>query len=149
MAGMVGSRLSAFPVRLLGDPGPVVTATAPTQLPLTAGAIVSYTPETLSFIPPGPLIVAPAVAPASDVAPRPAFVARVILTPTFPESNDGVWIRYDNARWVSSGRAEPRTGAFVQIGTSGDFPVLRRTGDAEQIFIPTRDGLVAPFRRKG
>jgi hypothetical protein len=31
----------------------------------------------------------------------------------------------------------------------GESPVLRRSGDAsDQIFIPTRDGLVAPYRRK-
>jgi hypothetical protein len=152
MAGMAGSRLSAFPIRLLGDPGPVVTATAPTQLPLTAGAIVSYTPETISFIPPGPVILAPGVAasPAVDVALPPVFVAKVILTPTLPQNNDGVWLRFNNERWVSSGRAEPRTDAFAQVGTVDGFPVLRRVGgsDADLIFVPSRDGMVAPYRRK-
>lgn len=154
MAGTAGSRLSAFPVRLLGDPGPAVTATAPTQLPLTAGAIVSYTPETISFVPApvlAPMGTAPAVvATAVDLAPPPAFVAKVIISPTVPENNDGVWLRFDNARWVSSGRAEPRTDAFTQVGVHGGYPVLRRPGGAsDQIFIPTRDGLVAPYRRKG
>jgi hypothetical protein len=157
MAGMAGSRVSSFPIRLLGDPGPIVTATAPTQLPLTAGAITSYTPETISFAPAwamapiaaAPAVVAPeVVVPAVDVAPPPVFVAKVILTPTFPENNDGVWLRFDNARWVSSGRAEARTEAFVQVGTHGGFPVLRRAGD-DRIYVPTRDGLVAPYRRKG
>ena len=125
---MAGSRLSGFPLRLLGDPGTVVTATAPTQLPFTAGAIVSYTPETISFSPaplplPAPMAAAPAVvATAVDVAPPPVFVAKVILSPTVPENNDGVWLRFDNARWVSSGRAEPRTGAFTQVGRHGGFP---------------------------
>jgi hypothetical protein len=153
MAGMAGSRVSAFPIRLLGDPGPIVTAVAPTQLPLTAGAITSYTPETISFVPAAamaPIAAPPAVAPAVDVTPPPVFVAKVILTPTFPESNDGVWVRFDNARWVSGGRAEPQTGDFTQVGTYGGFPVLRRPGGpSDQIFIPTRDGLVAPYRRKG
>ena len=156
MAGMAGSRLSAFPVRLLGDPGPAMTATAPTQLPLTGGAIVSYTPETLSFViptmsapVPAPVAAAPPlVTTAVDVVPPPMFVAKVILTPTFPENNDGVWLRFDNARWVSSGRAEARTDAFMQVGTYGGFPVLRRPGD-DQIYVPTRNGLVAPYRRKG
>ena len=154
MAGTAGSRLSAFPVRLLGDPGPAVTATAPTQLPLTAGAIVSYTPETISFVPApvlAPMGASPAVvATAVDLAPPLAFVAKVIISPTVPENNDGVWVRFDNARWVSGGRAEPQTGAFTQVGTHGGFPVLRRPdGPSDQIFIPTRDGLVAPYRRKG
>ena len=163
MAGMAGSRLSGFPLRLFSDPGPdpgpALTATAPTQLPFTAGAIVSFTPETISFIPaplvrPGvsaPPVGAPAVVEtALAVAPPPTFVAKVILSPTVPESNDGIWLRFDNARWVSSGRAEPQTGAFTQVGMYGEFPVLRRSGDAsDQIFIPTRDGLVAPYRRKG
>jgi hypothetical protein len=156
LAGMAGSRLSGFPLRLLGDPGTIVTATAPTQLPFTAGAIVSYTPETISFSPtplpvPQPIAAAPVVvATAVDVAPPPVFVAKVILSPTRAENNDGVWLQFDNARWVSSGRAEPRTDGFTQVGTHGGFPVLRRTGGAsDQIFIPTRDGLVAPYRRKG
>ena len=90
------------------------------------------------------------VATAVDVAPPPVFIAKVILSPTVPENNDGVWLRFDNARWVSSGRAEPRTDAFTQVGVHGGYPVLRRTGGAsDQIFIPTRDGLVAPYRRKG
>jgi hypothetical protein len=88
------------------------------------------------------------VSTAVDVAPPPVVVAKVILSPTFPENNDGVWLRFDNARWVSSGRAEPRTDAFTQIGTYGAFPVLRRPGD-DQIYVPTRDGLLAPYRRKG
>jgi hypothetical protein len=159
LAGMAGSRLSGFPLRLLGDPGAIVTATAtaPTQLPFTAGAIVSYTPETISFSPtplPVPVPIAAAapvvVAAAVDVAPPPVFVAKIILSPTVPENNDGVWVQFDNARWVSSGRAEAQTGAFTQVGTHGGFPVLRRPGGpSDQIFIPTRDGLVAPYRRKG
>jgi len=133
------------------------TATAPTQLPFTAGAIVSYTPETISFSPsplpqPLPMVAPPpvVVATAADVAAPPVFIAKIILSPTVPENNDGVWLRFDNARWVSSGRAEPQTGNFMQVGMLGGFPVLRRSGDAsDQIFIPTRDGLVAPYRRKG
>ena len=157
LAGMAGSRLSGFPLRLLGDPGSVVTATAtaPTQLPFTPGAIVSYTPETISFSPtPLPVPTAAAapvvVATAVDVAPPPVFVAKVILSPTFAENNDGVWLRFDNARWVSSGRAEPRTDGFTQVGALGGHPVLRRIGGpSDLIFVPTREGLVAPYRRKG
>ena len=87
MAGMSGSKLPSFPVRLLSDEGEPVTATAPTQLPVTAGAIVSYTPETVTFVP-ASLMAAfpPMVSPAIDVDPGPTFVARVILTPTRPES---------------------------------------------------------------
>ena len=151
MAGMAGSRIPAFPIRLLGDPGPVVTAIAPTQLPFTAGAITSYTPETLSFLP-APVLAPPSAEPAVveaavDVAPPP-FVAKVILSPTIPQNNDGVWLRFDNARWVSGGRAERQTNAFTQVGVYGSFPVMRRAGD-DQIYIPTRDGLLAPYRRKG
>ncbi len=155
MAGTAGSRLSAFPVRLLGDPGPVgdgdgTDTAAPDRgrhrqlharnhlVRACAGAL-------------RPMGAAPAVvATAVDLAPPPVFVAKVIISPTVPENNDGVWLRFDNARWVSSGGAEPQTGAFTQVGAHGGFPVLRRPGGAsDQIFIPTRDGLVAPYRRKG
>ena len=156
LAGMVGSRLSSFPVRLFGDQQqPAMTATAPTQPPFTAGAIVSYTPETISFIPaiPAPIVVAsiaPPVVTAVDVEPFPVFVPKVILGSTPPQNNDGVWLIFESVRWVSAGRAEPRTDAFTQVGTLDGFPVLRRVGGStDQIYVPSRDGMVAPYRRKG
>ena len=45
-----------------------------------------------------------------------------------PESNDGVWIRYGQQKWISAGRPVPfEESAFQRIGESGAFPVFRRT----------------------
>jgi hypothetical protein len=164
LGGSVSSRLSGFPVRAFGDPttdvtAMGVTAVAATQLPYSAGAISTYTPEAVVFTPfsGGTFVPAVAVRPvaaptaalAVDTIPEP-FVARVIITPHRPDTNDGVWLQYDSQRWVSNGRAEARTADFQQVGSLGGRPVLRRTGgDADLIYVPTRDGVVAPFRRKG
>lgn len=152
LAGSAGSRLSAFPVRLAGDPGAVVvpmTAVSPTQVPVSLGALVSFTPEPLPLSPlPAPVTVSEVV-PAVAATPF-AFEPKVIVTRTAPSSNDGVWVQYENQRWVANGRAESRTDDFAQVGTYGAFPVLRRAGGPiDVIYLPTRDGFVAPYRRRG
>jgi hypothetical protein len=160
LAGSVGSRVSGFPVRLLPEgaypvPG---AATAPTQIPLNGNVVAAYTPDPAPAVPYVQLAVAvpvSAVAPAAAVAvaavaDAPAWRGpAVILSSTVPESNDGIWFRFANQRWVNAGRAEPQTAAFNQVGTYAGFPVYRRnTGDMDLIYLPTRAGFVTPYRRK-
>jgi hypothetical protein len=159
LSGSAGNRLSAFPIRLLGDgeaprPGMTgMTAIAPTQLPYSAGAIATFTPEPMAFpaIAPPPLVYTP-IASTAIAAPAivsaPPFLAKVIISPTRAENNDGVWLQFDNQRWVVGGRAEARTSDLQQVGTLAGFPVLRRAGLGDVIYLPTGDGLVAPYRRK-
>ena len=70
-----------------------------------------------------------------------------------PESNDGIWIQFRGEKWVSAGKAVPlRSTDFRQVGEYAGYPVFARTGtgtaDANLIYLPTRGGLIAPYRVK-
>ena len=53
-------------------------------------------------------------------------------------------------KWISAGSAvPPRAQEFELVGDYAGFPVFARARVKEQvIYIPTRAGLVAPYRRK-
>lgn len=157
-AGSVGNRFSNFPVRLLPEGADVIpeTATAPTQIPLNGNAIAAYTPDVagpvLSYV---QLAVAvPAATPAAPVATVAASDTpswkepAIILSPYLPESNDGIWFQFANQRWINAGRAEPRTDAFNQVGIYSGFPVYRNGTDMNLIYLPSRNGLLTPYRRR-
>ena len=80
------------------------------------------------------------------ISPQPSTIAT--LRP--PENNDGVWIRYADKRWILDGRPVPyESSAFERVGEYGTFPVFRRTGvDEDVIYVPTRAGVLAPYRLK-
>jgi hypothetical protein len=84
--------------------------------------------------------------PAAVVPPP----ASSIATLRKPESNDGVWIRYAEQRWISAGKTVPFDDSeFVLVGQYGDFPVYRRARAKEDvIYVPMRKGLVMPYRLK-
>lgn len=86
-------------------------------------------------------------ADAAAVVPLPAST---IATLRRPESNDGVWIRYAEKKWISAGKTVPfEDSAFVLVGQYGDFPVYRRARATEEvIYVPMRKGLVMPYRLK-
>ena len=69
-----------------------------------------------------------------------------------PRATDGVWIRYDGAKWYSNGAAAPYSpDRFVRIGTYHGFPVYReRTGrGSRDIWVSVvQDGPVAPYARR-
>jgi len=67
-----------------------------------------------------------------------------------PESNDGIWIEFDGRRWVSAGKAVPFDPVtFQRTGEHQGFTVYRRAVGADGlIYLPTREGLVAPYRLK-
>lgn len=94
-----------------------------------------------------PTCAAEANAGPPAVAPRPVSS---VSTPLRPESNDGVWIRYAQQKWISAGQSVPFDDSeFVRIGQYGDFPVFTRTGvNEEVIYLPTREDLIAPYRLK-
>jgi hypothetical protein len=157
LAGTTGSLVPSFPIALRPDgPAAAMAAGAPTNLPLTVGAISAFTPEVTP-----PVLFAtvaapacscdqlsPAVAPVAAVAPLPVG-GLAVLTARRPDNNDGIWLRYDNATWVSQGVAEPLTAAFAQVGEHAGFPVYRKTGETGVIYLQSRDGVLAPYRRKG
>jgi len=49
---------------------------------------------------------------------------------------------------VSTGVAEPRTTAFTQVGELAGFPVYRKQDGGSVIYLESRDGVLAPYRRK-
>jgi hypothetical protein len=79
--------------------------------------------------------------------PRPATSMATLRK---PESNDGVWILFGQQKWISAGPPVPfEDSAFQRIGEYGAFPVFRRIrASGEIIYVPTRKGLMAPFRLK-
>jgi hypothetical protein len=156
LAGSTGSTLPSFPISLRPDsPIAPMAIGAPTNLPLSPGAIGVFTPEVTP-----PVVFVPAVASAAPtcscepaaaataVAP-PLPVDRVaVLSARRPDNNDGVWIRFEGATWVSAGVAEPRTTAFSQVGELAGFPVYRKQDSASVIYLQSRDGVLAPYKRK-
>jgi hypothetical protein len=122
-------------------------------------------PAPLTPFPPAGLMSSPATT-VTDVfgrqvraradGSRPAPDALVPGPPTSiatlrkPESNDGVWILYGQQKWISAGPPVPfEESEFQRVGEYGTFPVFRRTrANDEVIYVPTRKGLIAPYRLK-
>jgi hypothetical protein len=117
--------------------------------PFQTTALVSPLPVTGTVLLVGqsPTDAAERTAAPADVAPPPPSS---IATLRRPESNDGAWISYAHQKWVSAGPAVRfEASEFVRVGQYGDFPVFERTRVKEGlIYIPTREGLIAPYRLK-
>lgn len=140
LAGTTGSRTPSFPVQAVRSTGrtTLMAAVAPTNLPQPIGAISTFTPEA----------GAPAGAPQAGAAQADQESLALVRR---PESNDGIWVQFAGYRWISAGPAVPlRAPDFQLIGDYAGFPVFARQRVREDvIYIPTRAGLVAPYRRKG
>jgi hypothetical protein len=61
-----------------------------------------------------------------------------------------VWVQFGGEKWVSAGAAIPfDPSTLVQVGDHSGFPVYaRRDLKEEVIYLPTRAGVVAPYRLK-
>ena len=119
------------PVTGFGYRGPIMAAVSPTNLPLPIGDIDAPN--------------------GSRPAARPAQSDNQSYQPLMrPESNDGIWIMYMGAKWLSAGPAVPlRAVDFQLVGDYAGFPVFARQGVKDDIiYLPTRPGLIAPYRRK-
>ena len=87
----------------------------------------------------------PTSTPSAPVASSPTEVTTLLR----PETNDGVWIRFAGDKWLSAGRAVLLDSSFMRAGDYAGFTVYRRQGASDgMIYLPTRDGMVAPYRRK-
>lgn len=161
LVGTTGSRTPAFPVRIAPVPGRGVlqAPSVPTQLPLPIGAVDAYTPEPGTVVLESdepierPFVSQPATAEnlgaATPAKPAATTVALTSALLRRPENNDGIWIQFKDQKWVSAGKAVPlRSSEFRRIGEYDGFPVFARTGQGELIYLPTRGGLVAPYRQK-
>ena len=130
LAGTTGSRAPSFPgATAPAYRGPIMAPVSPTNL---------SAPEVRD------LGATDAAAAAPQDEPMP------LVSVLRPESNDGVWIQYGGVRWLSAGAAVPlRAADFELIGDYAGFPVFARRASAEQvIYLPTRAGLIAHYRRK-
>jgi hypothetical protein len=137
LAGTTGTRTPAVPVQpVSGGRSMPAAAVSPTNLPQPIGAIGSFE--------------AASPARADAAAPQAADQADLALIRA-PENNDGIWVMFAGYKWVSAGPAVPlRAPDFQLIGDYYGFPVFARQRVRENvIYIPTRAGLVAPYRRKG
>lgn len=136
LAGTTGSRTPSF-----------VVSSA------TASTVDARMQAALSPPPPTPYA-------ASPVEP-PAFTARVVAVASpvtadpdvfslMPEGFNGIWVVYDGAKWWSDGQAVLlRSTDHRLVGTYAGFPVFASRGATDDvIYVPSRAGLVAPYRRE-
>jgi hypothetical protein len=136
----------------------LMAAVAPTSPPLSPGAISVFTPESTAIVPaPRPAIVVrddsvpvTEVVGTTGIAATRRQTAVPVVSLRQPESNDGVWIMFGGEKWVSAGTAVPLVAAdFVRVGDYSGFPVFARRDFAQEIiYLPSRAGLVAPYRLK-
>ena len=137
---------------------PLMAAVSPTAPPVAIGAISVYTPEPAAVATAGrPAIVgSDRSAPVTDIVGTTGIAAArrqtaiPVVSMLRPESNDGVWIMFGGEKWISAGTAVPLVAAeFVRIGDYAGFPVFaRRDFTQEMIYLPSRAGLIAPYRLK-
>lgn len=167
LAGTTGSRTPSLPTGVSTEPivagafsgisgesqGAVAQAPAPPMLG------PSYEPE------PGPLPqptgmlggIEPAVAPVSE--PRPAGTSGRVnsgrpapstMTSVIPPTGvNAIWITFDGRQWAAAGDAIDYDAASLEeIGSYRGFTVYRRAGDPSIIYVPSRPGRLAPYKRR-
>jgi hypothetical protein len=147
LAGTSGSRTPSFPVQSGPEPRSLpeaaVPPTAPPQPVGAIGTLVEGAAATTRQRSAPPLIAATGAAAAA----RQSLGA--VATIRRAESNDGIWLRYKEAKWVNAGPAVPlRPSEFVQVGEYAGFPVYARKGlQEDRIYLPSPGGVV-PFKLK-
>ncbi len=138
LAGTTGSRTPSFPVALRPD---VPVEGLRPDASLQGG---QWPDDSLHQRPPqAPRTSIPAPAPSDERQPG-------IVSAREPEGNRGIWISYEGRRWQSAGDAVARDPGFKKVGEYRGFPVYVRdpapAGEALQIYIPSRDDMLAPYK---
>jgi len=143
-ASTTGSRAPSFPVSVAPTSSAPIEAPAPPTAPpllVDGAAAITTTAPTATAGTRVPRSVA--TGGALPVIPRPTAVATIPA----PRSNEGVWLSYLGETWFSSGAAVSLTNDFRVVGTYAGFPVFARRGSTEQvIYLPSLDGMIAPYR---
>ena len=137
---------------------PLMAPAAPTTLALPPGASSVYTPEPISPVPGSEPVVAiiDSGQPLTDVAGTAGDGGVIpgqgqpVVTLRRPEGNEGIWIMFGGEKWISAGAAVPISATdFVRVGEYAGFPVFaRRALNEDVIYLPSRAGLIAPYRLK-
>jgi hypothetical protein len=158
LAGTAGSRTPSFPVRRTSEPGELPAAPiSPTGASQPPGPISAFTPEPGAVGITGRVVTIGArerlTTPVVDGAGGSMTMQRqqaAIATIRRAETNDGVWLQFMGARWVSAGPAVLlRAAEFVRVGDYAGFPVFARQGlNEDVIYLPTLAGFVAPYKLK-
>jgi hypothetical protein len=165
LAGTTASRAPSFPVRMAAERTLPQAPTAPTGTPRSTGAIeasdqivvgtAGVRPATSSTVAGGATSRAAADdRPVGTVGRSSSSVTNVgrgapLVSLRLPEGNDGVWVRFAGEKWVSAGAAVPMSAAaFRVVGEYAGFPVFAREDRENTIYLPTRPGLVTPYRLK-
>jgi hypothetical protein len=126
LAGTTGNQAPSFPVGIAAEgiaERPVETA--PSQSDEERAQIVEAVPTTGRSI-----VEAPRPAPGSVLRPK---------------GINGVWITYEGHQWFAAGKAVRLNSDFKEAGQYKGFPVYRRGHDDGQIYLPTAQGMVAPY----
>jgi hypothetical protein len=162
LAGTSGSRTPSFPVRSrpdAGGPAPAAAAVPPTAV-MPPAATVSPAAPPRPAAPPAVFTAETGAVGTSGLATPVAVgtggvaVTRAgsssLATVRRAESNDGVWLQFMGAKWVSAGPVVPlRAAEFVRVGEYAGFPVYARKGlDEDTIYLPSSAGLIAPYKLK-
>ena len=165
LAGTTASRPPSFPVRASGERPLLQAPSAPTGAPRSTGAIGVGSDEAVVGTTGSWVYNAATIArraPSSDNASeRPVgTVGRMsgstanigrgtpVVTVRRPRGNDGIWVPFAGEKWVSAGTAVPMESEFRTIGQYAGFPVYAREDREGTIYLPTRAGLLAPYRLK-
>lgn len=128
LAGTTGSRAPSFPVPLRPD------------VPLQGVRWQDDSPGQ----PSRHTARAPIAAPPDE-----RHVSGIVSART-PQGNRGIWIRFEGRRWEAAGEAVALDPGFRKVGDYRGFPVYTReagsTREATQIYIPSRDDMLAPYK---
>jgi hypothetical protein len=154
LAGTVGSRTPSFPIQRDAEAlasGAAYTAPGyhPEQVPLDVAVDPRLAPRPTSSI--GLIEEGRSEEePTGSTGVVPPFLGPV-QTAIPPQSNAGVWIEWNGTRWQLDGRAVRNVpGQFTEAGDYHGYTVYRaRAGDDAVIYLPSREDLLAPYRKDG
>ena len=165
MAGSTGSQAPSFPVTIAGErsreeavrpslpasPGPPVFS-QPSELELEARMADEAEAARRASRPAAPLVRPAGAVTGTGGATLPA-PRDVIEAGTKPKGLNEIYVSYAGYRWRASGMAvsldETR---YEKIGEYHGFAVYAERGERRNdrvIYLPSRDGLLAPYERAG
>lgn len=158
MAGTVGSRTPSFPIQR-----DVELSASAGRLGLQTSAVDGTPRISVAERQGTPMVTVPLSTweqliselrglptASASAAPPPDQPTGVESVPG-PQSNSGLWIDFDGARWYAAGRSlDYDANRFEPAGSLRGFPVYReRGGPGTRIYVTVvQDGPVAPFERR-
>ncbi|HEX5474741.1 MAG TPA: hypothetical protein VFX12_08785 [Vicinamibacterales bacterium] len=139
LAGTVGMQAPSFPVQTSGE----------LQLDRSRPAAQDAIERALRTRPPEPEAPAPSAEAEMPEPPATATTGRLPspLPAAQPTGVTGIWVEFQGHRWFSAGPAVALDANFTEIGRFHGFPVYRRDKESSTVYLPARDGRIAPYTR--